>query len=123
MDDADQSGQIDAVFAALGDATRRELLDRMASESEVTPTSLAAALPITRQAVSRHLVVLEAAGLARSSVEGRERRYTIDPEGLARAERWIARAERRWASRLAALKAFVEDESSADRPSRPEARQ
>jgi len=120
MDDKSQSGAIDAVFAALSDPTRRALLERMATGSPATPTVMAAELPITRQAVSRHLAVLEKAGLARSSVEGRERWYAIEPYGLVRAERWISRAEQRWAGRLASLKAFVEDDVSADVPSGPD---
>ena len=99
---------IDAVFAALSDPTRRALLERMSAAGTVTPSQLSADLPITRQAVSRHLGILEEAGLARSTVAGRERRYAIAPDGLAQAERWIARAEQRWAGRLHALKAFVE---------------
>ena len=120
MDNVSQSGQIDAVFAALSDPTRRALLERMATGSPTTPTVMAAELPITRQAVSRHLAVLEEAGLARSSVAGRERRYAIEPDGLVQAERWITRAEQRWAGRLATLKAFVEGEVSADVPSGPD---
>ena len=108
MDELRQSMRVDSVFAALSDPTRRTMLDWMAAEQAVTPTVLAAVLPITRQAVSRHLAVLEEAGLARSSVSGRERRYAVAPEGLAEAEAWIVQAEQRRADRLHALKAFVE---------------
>lgn len=102
--------RIDAVFAALSDPTRRALLEVLAETGGTTQSRLAAGLPITRQAVSRHLAVLEEAGLAQSSVSGRERRYAVAPEGLAEVEAWIARAEQRWAGRLEALKAFVEGE-------------
>lgn len=110
---AEPADRIDAVFAALSDPARRAMLERMASEAAVTATGLAAELPITRQAVSRHLGVLEGAGLARSCMWGRERRYAIRPDGLAEAEAWIARAEERWAGRLRALKAFVESDPHA----------
>lgn len=101
---------VDVVFTALSDPTRRALLERMAEAGTITPSRLASGLPITRQAVSRHLLLLEEAGLARSTMAGRERRYAVEPGGLALADDWITRAEARWAGRLQALKAFVEGE-------------
>ena len=116
MDDRDpETGSIDAVFAALSDPTRRALLERMATAGPVTSSQLAVGSPITRQAISKHLVALEQSGLARSAVAGRERRYEIVPDGLDVAESWIMRAERRWADRLRALKTFVEESPEDDR--------
>lgn len=110
MDHPSAAIDIDTVFAALSDPTRRTLLERMSAAGTVTPSQLAADLPITRQAVSRHLGILEEAGLARSTVAGRERRFAIRPDGLAEAEAWIARAEARWAMRLQALETFLDGE-------------
>lgn len=92
------------VFTALSDPTRLEILERMARE-EVTATSLAAELPITRQAVAKHLAVLDRAGLVAPERHGRETRYRLDPDPLADAARWLDQTGRTWDRRLARLKA------------------
>ncbi|HKN95053.1 MAG TPA: metalloregulator ArsR/SmtB family transcription factor [Thermoleophilaceae bacterium] len=93
------------VFAALSDATRRTLLTRLADGGPATATQLAAELPITRQAVVKHLEALREARLVTSARAGREVRYTVTPEPLADAVGWIADVGGQWDSRLAALQA------------------
>jgi DNA-binding transcriptional ArsR family regulator len=93
------------VFAALSDPTRRALLTRLADDGPATATQLAAALPITRQAVVKHLDALRDAGLVTSARAGREVRYTVTPEPLADAVGWIADVGAQWDSRLASLQA------------------
>lgn len=93
------------VFAALSDATRRRLLSRLADGGPATATELAAELPVSRQAVVKHLDGLREAGLVTSAREGREVRYRVTPAPLADAVGWIADVGAQWDSRLAALQA------------------
>jgi DNA-binding transcriptional ArsR family regulator len=95
------------VFAALGDPTRREVLEQVATRGEVTATELAAAMPITRQAVAKHLGVLADAGLVESRRAGRETRYAPTPEPLGDAIAWMADLGAQWDTRLARLKRSV----------------
>jgi DNA-binding transcriptional ArsR family regulator len=91
------------VFSALGDPTRRELLEQVATRGEATATELAAALPITRQAVAKHLNVLAGAGLVQPRRAGRETRYAPTPEPLGEAIAWMADLGAQWDTRLARL--------------------
>ena len=93
------------VFSALSDPTRRQLLTRLSEGGPATATELAAQLPITRQAVVKHLDALREAQLVTSAREGREVRYTVTPEPLADAVGWIADVGAQWDSRLASLQA------------------
>ena len=93
------------VFQALSDPTRRQLLTRLSEGGPATATQLAAELPITRQAVVKHLDALRDAHLVTSAREGREVRYTVTPEPLADAVGWIADVGAQWDSRLASLQA------------------
>jgi DNA-binding transcriptional ArsR family regulator len=93
------------VFAALSDATRRQLFTRLADGGPATATQLAAELPISRQAVLKHLESLRDAHLVTSAREGREVLYRVTPEPLADAVGWIADVGAQWDSRLAALQA------------------
>lgn len=93
----------DAIFDALGDATRRRLFVSVAAAGPLTATQLAADLPVTRQAVSKHLGVLAAAGLVAATRHGRERRYEAVPDALDEARAWMDEVGRRWDARLAAL--------------------
>lgn len=99
------------IFSALADPTRRYVLETLATRSEATATELAAELPMTRQAVSKHLVALGEAGLVDSARSGRETRYRLTPEPLGEAVGWL---ERIWDERLAALKRHL-GETSSDR--------
>lgn len=96
------------VFAALADPTRRELVRRLADGGEATATELSAELPMTRQAVSKHLALLEDAGLVETTRAGREVRYRLSTPPLADAMAWMAAVGGRWDERLAALGRHVE---------------
>jgi DNA-binding transcriptional ArsR family regulator len=94
---------VDAVFAALGDPTRRRLLDQLSSEGPLTATELAAGYPVSRQAVVKHLGALTAAGLLDTVRQGREVRYGVVPSRLGGASTWLAAVGARWDRRLDAL--------------------
>jgi DNA-binding transcriptional ArsR family regulator len=93
----------DAVFSALADPTRRHLIEALASEP-ASATRLAADLPITRQAVAKHLAGLRAARLVNVERAGREAVYSLDPAPLTAAADWIARVGAEWDVRLADLR-------------------
>ena len=97
----------DAVFSALGDPTRRRLIERLAGGATVTASGLATELPISRQAITKHLAALSRAQLVRSSRIGRETRYTLDAAPLSEAARWIAAVGAEWDSRLAELERLL----------------
>jgi DNA-binding transcriptional ArsR family regulator len=92
------------VFAALSDPTRRRLVERLAEGEPLTATELAAELPITRQAVSKHLVALGEAGLVARERVGREARYTLSARPMSEAASWMAEVGAEWDERLAALR-------------------
>ena len=98
-----------AVFAALGEPTRIRLLDRLGDGAPRSIATLARGLPISRQALTKHLRVLEGAGLATVTREGREAVYRIDPAGLLAAEAWIATVSCHWDAAIDRLKSHVED--------------
>ena len=84
----------DAVFRALADASRRELLDRLHAESGQTLGELCQGMGMTRQAVTKHLAILEEANLVSWQRQGREKRHFINPVPIhAIAERWIRKFE------------------------------
>ena len=91
------------VWAALGDPTRRMILEQVASGGGLTATQLASGLPITRQAVAKHLAVLQEAGLVDGRRAGRELRYVPTPAPLGEAIGWMTAVGARWDDRLAAL--------------------
>ncbi|HLM49709.1 MAG TPA: metalloregulator ArsR/SmtB family transcription factor, partial [Solirubrobacteraceae bacterium] len=99
---------VDAVFAALADPTRRQLLRRVAERGAATATELAGELPITRQAVAKHLAALRAAGLAEPERAGRETRYALTPAPLDDAMVWMAAVGRQWDERFGALRRRAE---------------
>ncbi|HTS91533.1 MAG TPA: helix-turn-helix domain-containing protein [Stellaceae bacterium] len=101
----------DAVFHALADASRRHLLDRLYRKSGQTLGELCEGLDMTRQAVAKHLAVLEAANLVACKWRGREKLHFINPVPINQiAERWIRKFERRHVTALAALKKKLEGE-------------
>jgi DNA-binding transcriptional ArsR family regulator len=105
--DADRSA-VDSVLEALADATRRQLLDALAAHGEATATVLATELPVSRQAVVKHLGVLDRAGLVTGIRRGREVRYALRPQQLSATARWMAATAARWDAKLAAIKELAE---------------
>ena len=102
------SGPDGEVFAALADPTRWRVLDLLAERGEGTATTLATELPVSRVAVVKHLAVLDRAGLVEGRRRGREVRYTVRPERLESAGRWMADVASEWDDRLAAIKRLAE---------------
>ena len=95
----------DAVFDALGDPTRRAVLELVGRTGPATATELAAHLPVTRQAVVKHLDTLRSAGLVASSRTGRDVRYELRSSPLESAAAWMDRVGTTWDRRLARLTA------------------
>jgi len=98
----------DALWAAVADPTRRRVLDALLEQGEATTTTLAEGLPVTRQAVAKHLVVLDRVGLVAGRRHGREVRYAVRPERLDEASAVIARVAAQWDRRLARVKQIAE---------------
>src|SRR5690348_8869748 len=100
---------LDAVFKALADASRRELLDRLRADNGATLNELCARLAMTRQAVSKHLAILEDANLVATVRRGREKLHYLNPVPIHQiAERWIAKFERSRVEMLSELKKGLE---------------
>jgi len=97
------------VFAALGDPTRLALVDQLADGSPRSIAQLSEGHPVTRQAITKHLRVLEEARLVRHQRAGRERRYALDPAPIEEARHYIDKMASQWDARLARLKALVEE--------------
>jgi DNA-binding transcriptional ArsR family regulator len=93
----------DAVFAALSDGTRRNLYSLLGQRGEATATDLARELPVTRQAVQKHLGMLAGAGLVATRRSGREVLYRPTPAPMSEALEWMAEVGAQWDDRLAAL--------------------
>lgn len=98
----------DDLWSAVGDPTRRRMLDLLLTEGAGTATSLSEHLPVTRQAVAKHLVVLDRVGLVHVSPAGRERRYRVDETQLARAVAQLADVGAAWDARLRRIKRIAE---------------
>ena len=105
----------EALLEAVADTSRRRVLDLILAHGDVTPTGLAAELPFTRQAVAKHLAVLDRAGLVESRRTGREVRYSVRPEHLDVAVRAMARVAARWDARLGVIKRVAESRARAAR--------
>jgi DNA-binding transcriptional ArsR family regulator len=99
----------DELWSAVGDPTRRRVLDLLLVEGTGTATSLSGQLPVTRQAVSKHLAVLDRAGLVHGAAAGRERRYRVDDTQLARAAEQLAIVGSSWDGRLRRIARIAED--------------
>jgi DNA-binding transcriptional ArsR family regulator len=96
-------GAADAVFGALADGTRRNLLARLGELGEASATDLASELPVSRQAVQKHLATLSDAGLVAARRAGREVLYRPTPAPMSEAMAWMAEVGGQWDERLAAL--------------------
>lgn len=110
------SRQLDRTFAALADPTRRAILARLA-RGDTTVGDLARPFRVSRPAISKHLRVLERAGLVRRAPEGRMSRCELDAAAMREAAEWIDRYRVFWSNRLGALKRYVEQ------PRKPEAKE
>jgi predicted transcriptional regulator len=98
----------DDLWSAVGDPTRRRILDQLLSDGGGTATSLSEHLPVTRQAVTKHLVVLDRVGLVHGSTAGRERQFRVDEAQLARAVAQLAAVGAAWDARLQRIKRLAE---------------
>lgn len=110
----------DGLWSAVGDPTRRRMLDLLLAEGVGTATSLSERLPVTRQAVAKHLGVLDQVGLVHGATAGRERRYQVDEAQFARAVAQLTEVGAAWDSRLRRIKAIaeaIERSQSTTRPS------
>jgi DNA-binding transcriptional ArsR family regulator len=103
----------DQVFAALADPTRRQLLELLGEQAAASATALAGQLPVSRQAVVKHLAVLQQSDLVTRRRDGREVVFTVRPERLAATASWMTSVAASWQERLQLLKQAAE---AADRP-------
>jgi DNA-binding transcriptional ArsR family regulator len=99
----------DELWSAVGDPTRRRMLDFLLVDGTGTATSLSDQLPVTRQAVAKHLAVLDRAGLVHGAATGRERRYRVDDVQLARAAEQLATVGSSWDGRLRRIARIAEE--------------
>jgi DNA-binding transcriptional ArsR family regulator len=107
------SDTVGSVFAALADPTRRLMVEALLRDGSTSVPALSAVLPITRQAVAKHLSTLDHAGLVeRAPAAGREVRYRLRAGALTPASAWLAGAEAAWEDRLVRLKDAVESGQS-----------
>lgn len=97
------------VFAALGDETRLRVVSRLSAEGPLSIARLTEGTEVSRQAVTKHLRVLEEAGLVRGEREGRENVYELEPRRLLQARQWLDVISSEWDDRLDRLRAFVEE--------------
>lgn len=104
-----QEFQLDRLFGALANRTRRAILDRL-TRSEQSVLDLAALFEMSQPAVTKHLKVLEQAGLIHKRKEGRYRYCTLDPDTLETASNWIERTREYWEESFAALDHYLEQE-------------
>ena len=115
---APSDGRLDAVFHALGDATRRQMLRHLAA-GERTVGELAEPFAMSLAAASKHVKVLESAGLIRREVRWRTHVCHLEPAPLARAHAWLGSYERFWTDRLDVLDRLLREED-AKKPPKPE---
>lgn len=102
------SAQLDVIFSALSDSTRRAMLLRL-TEGEMSVTDLAAPFDMSKPAVTKHLKVLEKAGLLRRQIIGRTHRCRLAPQPLSEAAEWIAFYEKFWNQKFDALDKYLNE--------------
>jgi DNA-binding transcriptional ArsR family regulator len=102
------AGRIDQVFAALADPTRRQLLALLGGQASASATTLAGQLPVTRQAVVKHLAVLAESELVSRHRDGRQIVFTVRPERLVATASWMTTLAATWQQRLELLKQAAE---------------
>jgi len=111
--------QLDRTFAALADPTRRAILERL-TRGDITVGELARPFRVSRPAISKHLRVLERAGLVRRERQGRVSRLELDAQAMRTASEWMERYRVFWTNRLADLKRYVEQSASTESsPTKP----
>ncbi|MDP5182028.1 helix-turn-helix domain-containing protein [Blastococcus sp. BMG 814] len=98
----------DDLWSAIGDPIRRRMLDLLLLDGSGTATTLGQRLPVTRQAVAKHLVVLNRVGLVRATPQGREKRYQVDEAQLARAIADLSSVGSAWDARMRRIKRIAE---------------
>jgi len=108
-----RSGDSAALFAALGDETRLRIILRLSNGQPASITSLTAGSRVTRQAITKHLRVMQKAGLARRTRHGRESLWQLERKRLDEARHYVDLISRQWDDALGRLKKFVEDKTSA----------
>jgi DNA-binding transcriptional ArsR family regulator len=113
-----QAAQLDRVFQALADPTRRQMVERL-SRGPASVSELARPFPISLPAVVQHLQVLEASGLVRSEKIGRVRTCRVEPDALTRAEQWIAARRTTWERRLDRLGDYLAQHPDDDQGEQP----
>ncbi|WP_125776094.1 ArsR/SmtB family transcription factor [Antribacter gilvus] len=113
----------DQLWSAIGEPVRRRVLDLLLEDGVGTATTLSERLPVTRQAVAKHLAVLDRAGLVHAGVVGREKQYRVDDAQLARAVAQLSEVGQTWDARLRRIKRIAEaiqqqsdHETGGDRP-------
>ncbi len=100
---------LDRIFGALSDPTRRAMLETLMAQGSTSVPALSAQLPISRQAVAKHVQVLDEAGLIeRAEITGREVHYRLAPRALTPAVDWMGHADAAWSGRLDRLKRAAE---------------
>ena len=104
MPDGGEPAGAEQVLIALADPIRRRILDTLAADGPATATRLAADLPVSRQAVMKHLVMLDRAGLVSVQRRGREMRYRVKPLPLAETAGWLTGLAAKWEQRLTAVR-------------------
>jgi DNA-binding transcriptional ArsR family regulator len=107
----------DELWAAIGDPTRRRVLDLLLADGSGTATSLSSDMPVTRQAVAKHLAVLERAELVMPRKDGREVRYVVNEAQFARAVAQLASVGAAWDARLRRIKTIAESIQRERKPS------
>lgn len=107
----------DELWSAIGDPMRRRMLDTLLAAGPGTATSLSNQLPVTRQAVAKHLGVLDRAGLVHGTTAGREKHYSIDEAQFARAVAQLTAVSEAWDGRLARIKQLAESIQQAQKKS------
>ncbi len=105
-----------AVFAALADPTRRELLDQLAQHGPLNASTIAEGYDLSRQAIVKHLGVLHDAGLVTSSRHGNEVRFAVVPDAFDDVTQWLAGVGRQWDRRLVTLSKRLHEKPTRGRP-------
>jgi DNA-binding transcriptional ArsR family regulator len=101
-------GRIDAVFAALADPTRRRVMEHISERGGASASELAAIMPVSRQAIAKHLTALGEAGLVIAERSGRRVHYRLTPRPMGEAVGWMADIGAQWDARLGALQRLIE---------------